>query len=309
MQCEVAHRRTIRLATLRHDPVSNHHLKHAAAMIPLFPVVVALVVPTSEPIIRRADRPDSAYCHLAAHSKALVSIGRAGDGTLIGPKWVLTAGHVAQAFATRQPEKSSVEIGGATYRVAATFVHPDWTEMGPNDVGLLRLERAVSGVTPVSLYRGRNETGLTATLLGHGKAGTGANRDHVEDARARGATSRVDSADSQWLYFSFDAPPSGTDLEGAPGPGDSGGPALITVGGKTYIAGVSSAGYDGVDGPGTYGAIDVFTRVSTHLAWIDSVMKNVTYNAAGVASTQNPALSTVQNIQFAISILFPKMAG
>lgn len=243
-------------------------------MIPLFPVVVALVVPTSEPIIRRADRPDSSYCQLAARSKAIVSIGRAGDGTLIGPTWVLTAGHVAHSLSTRQPERRTVDIGGVTYRVAATFVHPDWIEMGPNDVGLLKLERAVSGVSPVALYRGKNETGRIATLLGHGKAGTGADRNRVEDDKARGATSRVDSADSQWLYFSFDAPPSGTDLEGAPGPGDSGGPALITIGGKTYIAGVSSAGYDGVDGPGSYGAVDVFTRVSTHAVWIDSVMKS-----------------------------------
>ncbi|MEP6509575.1 MAG: trypsin-like serine protease, partial [Gemmatimonadales bacterium] len=111
-------------------------------MIPLFPVVVALVVPTSEPIIRRADRPDSAYCQLAAHAKALVSIGRAGDGTLVGPKWVLTAGHVANAVSSRQPERRTVDIAGVTYRVTAAFVHPDWTEMGPHDIGLLRLERA-----------------------------------------------------------------------------------------------------------------------------------------------------------------------
>ena len=278
-------------------------------MIPLFPVVVALVVPTSEPIIRRADRPDSSYRQLAARSKALVSIGRAGDGTLIGPKWVLTAGHVAQALSTRQPEKRTVDIGGATYRVAETFVHPNWTEMGPNDVGLLRLDRSVSGVTPVALYRGKNETGQIATLLGHGKAGTGADRNRVEDDKARGATSRVDSADSQWLYFSFDAPPSGTDLEGAQGPGDSGGPALITIGGKIYIAGVSSAGYDGVDGPGTYGAVDVFTRVSTHIAWIDSVMKNSSAKRSSVASAIAPKLSVVMKVGFAMAVLLPNVVA
>lgn len=258
-------------------------------MVPLFPVVVALVVPTSEPIIRRADRPDSAYCQLAARSKALVSIGRAGDGTLIGAKWVLTAGHVANAVSTRQPDRRTVDIAGVTYRVTATFVHPDWTEMGPHDIGLLRLERAVTGVTPIALYRGKNEVRQVATLLGHGKAGTGADRNRVEDGKARGATSRVDSADARWLYFSFDAPPSGTDLEGAPGPGDSGGPALITMSGKTYIAGVSSAGYDGADGPGTYGAIDVFTRVSTHLAWIDRVMKSATSSLSNTASGRSSA--------------------
>ena len=258
-------------------------------MIPLFLVVVALVVPTTEPIIRRADRPDSAYCQLGSRSRALVSIGRAGDGTLITPQWVLTAGHVARSVSG---QKRSVEVGGVTYHVAATFVHPEWTEMGPHDVGLLRLESPVRGVTPMPLYRGRAESGRVAILLGHGQAGTGAARDRIEDGKARGATSRVDSADSQWLYFSFDAPPAGSDLEGAPGAGDSGGPALITIGGKTYVAGVSSAGYDGADGPGSYGAIDVFTRVSTHTKWIDSVMKTATSKSSGIASNRSSARDT-----------------
>ncbi len=42
--------------------------------------------------------------------------------------------------------------------------------------------------------------------------------------------------------------------------------------GKFYIAGVSSAGFDGVAGPGTYGAADHFTRVSSYLGWIEGVM-------------------------------------
>ena len=180
-------------------------------MIALFPVVVALVVPVNEPIVRRADRPDSAYCQLGSHSRSLVSIGRAGDGTLIGSRWVLTAGHVARSLSMRQRAMRSVMIAGVSYEVAETFVHPEWTEMGPHDVGLLHLSRAVAGVTPTPLYRGNDEKGRIATLLGHGKAGTGASRERIEDGKARGATSRVDSADSKWLYFSFDAPPSGTD--------------------------------------------------------------------------------------------------
>ena len=73
--------------------------------------------------------------------------------------------------------------------------------------------------------------------------------------------------------FSFDTPPDGTELEGAPSAGDSGGPALLRVGGKSYVAGISSAGFNGRSGPASYGAIDVYTRVSTHVAWADSVMK------------------------------------
>ena len=253
-------------------------------MIPLLPVVLALVLPTSNSIIRRDDRPDSAYCNLGSQARALVSIGRAGDGTLIGSRWVLTAGHVARSLSERQPEMRSVDVGGVTYAVKATFVHPEWTEMGPHDIGLLYLERPVAGVIPALLYRDDAEKGIVATLLGHGMTGTGATSDRIEDGRARGATSRIDSVDARWLYFSFDAPPSGTELEGALGAGDSGGPALAVIDGKTFIVGVSSAGYDGKDGPGSYGAVDVFTRVSTHADWIDKVMASATSATSGRAS-------------------------
>ena len=128
-------------------------------MIALFPVIVALVVPVNEPIIRRDDRPDSSYCKLGAKARAVVSICRAGDGTLIASRWVLTAGHVARSVSTREPAKRLVAIGGVNYAVAATFVHPEWTEMGPHDVGLLRLVRAVTGETPTPLYRDSDERG------------------------------------------------------------------------------------------------------------------------------------------------------
>ena len=222
-----------------------------------------------EPIVRRADRDDVAYRELGAKHPALVSLSRRGDGTLIGPRWVLTAAHVARG-AARSP--SGVRVGSSDYEVSQVFLHPQWTEMGPHDIALVLLSKPVNGITPVSLYRNRNERGQVAVLLGHGKNGDGRKRQFVEDGIARGATSTVDSVDAAWLYFSFDAPPKGTRLEGAPGPGDSGGPALLERAGKAFVAGVSSAGYDGHAGPATYGAIDVFTRVSTHAGWIDSVM-------------------------------------
>lgn len=253
-------------------------------MIALIPVVVALMVPLHQPIIRRDDRPDSSYLNLGREAKALVSIGRDGDGTLINPRWVLTAGHVARSLSRREPVMQSVDIGGVTYTVKATFVDPEWTELGPHDIGLLYLDRPVVGVVPVLLYRDEAEKGLVATLLGHGATGTGSTSDRTEDGKARGATSRVDSVDAKWLYFSFDAPPSGTELEGAPGAGDSGGPALVKINGMTFVAGVSSAGYDGKNGPGSYGAVDVFTRVSTHADWIDKTIASATSAPSGAPS-------------------------
>jgi hypothetical protein len=149
----------------------------------------------------------------------------------------------------------------------------------------------VNGVTPVAIYRGDGERGVVTTIVGHGGSGTGNSRERVEDGKRRAATSRVDSVSSAWIYLSFDAPPAGTELEGAPGPGDSGGPAIITVGGRRLVAGVSSAGFDGHDGPGSYGAVDAFTRVSTHAAWIDSVMRAPRLASTGPAGvTPNATL-------------------
>jgi hypothetical protein len=246
-------------------------------------VVSALAV-ASSPIIRRADRPDTRYVAAGARYNAVIALGRVGDATLIAPQWLLTAGHVANAYKTRP----SVDIAGRTYRIDHVAIHGAWRELGPHDIGLIRLAEPVAGVTPVALYRGAAERGSIATIVGHGGAGTGASRERIEDGRTRAATSRIDSASSAWIYFSFDAPPKGTDLEGAPGPGDSGGPAIISVSGRQQIAGVSSAVFDGGDGPGSYGAVDVFTRVSTHVAWIDSVMRAPNHPSTATPNVSGP---------------------
>jgi hypothetical protein len=240
-------------------------------------LLASLFAIVSTSIIRRGDRDDARYVAAGARYPAVVALGRAGDATVIAPDWLLTAGHVAASVRTR----SSIAIAGRDYPIDHVAIHGEWRELGPHDIGLIRLGRAIDGVRPLALYRGARERGLVATIVGHGGAGRGDSRERAEDGRARAATSRVDSVSSAWLYFSFDAPPAGTDLEGAPGPGDSGGPAIITVNGTEVVAGVSSAGFDGRDGPGSYGAVDVFTRVSTHVAWIDSVMRAPAPGARG----------------------------
>ena len=106
--------------------------------------------------------------------------------------------------------------------------------------------------------------------MGYGDFGT----PHVPltrtDGRRRAATNVVVDAGPRRLFMKFDAPPGGTDLEGVGGPGDSGGPALVDVGGSWQVAGVSSASMDGK--PGQYGVTDVYTRVSSYVEWIDAVL-------------------------------------
>ena len=242
--------------------------------MPLIVLLLVAAIATSRVearIIRRHDVPDSAYVARGRSFPAVGAIGRLGDATLIAPRWAITAAHVARG-AMRRLASPSVRIEGVEYAIEEAVLHPRWTEMGPHDVALVRLARPVSGVAPLAPYAAADERGRVATLVGHGATGAGNDRARRDDGLRRASTSAVDSVDALALHFSFTAPPGGTPLEGAPGAGDSGGPALLEVGGRWFVAGISSAGYDGVLGPGTYGAVDVFTRVSTHRAWIEGVV-------------------------------------
>jgi hypothetical protein len=222
-------------------------------------------------IVRRHDVADRRYLNLGTRYPAVVAIGRFGDATLVSNHWLVTAAHVARSLSTSS-RVAQIIIGGKTYSAGRVIIHPMWRDLGPHDIALIELTQNVAGVTPIPFYRGSSERNAIATIVGHGAHGIGNDMKRIDDWKRRAATSTVDSADAAWIYFSFDEPPHGTKLEGAPGPGDSGGPAILMIRGKPAVAGISSAGYDGRLGPGTYGAIDVFTRVSTHLAWIDSVM-------------------------------------
>ena len=230
-------------------------------------VCAALLLPL---IVIRHDRPDARYLEVGARFTAVGTVGRAGDATLIDPRWALTAAHVAVGGGARRP--LVVRFGDREYGVDRIVVHPEWSELGPHDLALLRLAQPVTGITPLALYDGDDEAGQVATIVGHGGTGVGHDRQRREDGRPHGATNRVDRADGQWLVFTFDQPPAGTDIEGAPGPGDSGSPAILTRTGALRVAGVSSAGFDGKHGPGTYGAVDNFVRVSRYRAWISRAL-------------------------------------
>lgn len=222
-------------------------------------------------IIRRHDVPDSAYVAYGRQFPAVGQVGRLGDATLIAPQWVITAAHVAAA-ASRQIPQPAVTINGRRHAIDRVFVHPSWKEMGPHDIALVRLAARVSGVTPIPFSRTRTSPAGMGTLVGHGASGAGNVQARVEDGVRRAATSRIDSVSADLVFISFSEGGAGSPLEGAPGAGDSGGPLLLRQGAAWRVVGISSAGYDGAHGPGSYGAVDVFTRVDAHAAWIGSVL-------------------------------------
>ena len=198
---------------------------------------------------------------------------REGEAAFIHPSWLLTAAHVTGGL----EEGHEVSVGAETGLVAEVIPHPGWvphTGGGP-DLALVRLKEPIRGESPVRIHRDRNEVGLNIVLLGLGDHGTGLTGPLENDGRVRMATNRIDAVDQEWIMFDFDPPSSteATPYEGVAGPGDSGGPALAEIGGIYHLIGVSSRQSLGsASGPGRYGVIEHYTRVSMHVDWIDEVM-------------------------------------
>jgi hypothetical protein len=238
-----------------------------------FFVSLALIAATSDAIIIRHDRSDANYVALAKGFLAYGDVVEAGS-TLIASRWLLTAAHVAQEIS---PYTSFVVVNGRRYAIDLVILHPDYVKAGlrgPRDLALLRLTTPVKGVEPVSLYRSQDEAEQIVTFIGRGQTGTGRTGPTGEDGKLRGATNKLERVSTTSVFFQFDSPQTATELEGISGPGDSGGPALVKVGKKWAIVGVSSANDGNGKGLCRYDTTEVYARVSTAVEWIESTMKS-----------------------------------
>jgi hypothetical protein len=251
-------------------------LQQIAAAGSLAAAILCASAPPANAILRRHDRPDSLYRRMALDPRyrAVVDVGGVSNGTIIDPRWVLTAAHAADAMS---PFALEIQAGDRSYEVDSIRYHPR-AFLDPEhwvDLALLHLVEPVRGIEPVRVARGNDGPGTLVTVVGTGMSGDGHTGPADGDGVWRAAHNRVWKADDRLLTFVFDST-NGEELEGASGPGDSGGPALIERGGKLWIAGVSSQNRnpDGsLRGKGTYGSLELYPRVSKHTAWIDSMLK------------------------------------
>lgn len=256
----------------------------------LLTVLMVVVVPDADAIIRRHDRDDKRYLALGVKYPAVVQVGGA-TGTLVANQWIITAAHVAHNIS---PFERQVKLDGQRYEITGCFTHPAWQpgeEPNSIDIGLVRLNRKVNGVTPMALGgRAANGAALDRDgaghdapperagdeiiLLGMGRTGDGLTGPTGEDGRCRAATNLIREVTDRWIVFNFDAPPDGTDLEGVSGPGDSGGPAFVIRDGKPLLVGISSANDSaGAAGPCRYHSIEYYSRVAAAREWIDETLK------------------------------------
>ena len=245
----------------------------------------------AQAIIVRHDKADARYVVDETDFPQVFSLhyrfdNRVCMATLIAPNWALTAGHCSdQTPLGEQLDKGEawpLKIGGERYRAVELILHPGYRRDNPAqsvDLALLRLDRPVAAVAPVPLYRRRDEAGKVAVFLGWGFTGHGQVGRRGNDGHFRRAHNQVLEA-GRWLTFRFDDPrepdSQALPLEGVPGLGDSGGPALLETDQGYALLGVALgelADPENPDAPqGLYGAVEIYERTSSHLQWIESAI-------------------------------------
>jgi hypothetical protein len=214
-------------------------------------------------ILIRADRDDAEYVELASKYASAVSLGAAGgEGVLVAPRWILTSAHRAQAI-EEMKSKPALRIGKRDYEIQSVFIRSPWTRGGSNDIALLLLKKAVSGVEPTPLYRESDESDQGVVIVGHGASGKIGGPELARDVRARAAINTVNRVEPRRIGLRLKKGEDASDLQGAITLEETGSPAYIETKAGLFVAGIAI---------GTDDEWQNYARVSFYVPWIEGVI-------------------------------------
>ena len=207
--------------------------------------------PAAHALQTRPDRDDAEYVELASRYRSAVKLP-SGEGVLIAPRWVLTAPAVASGL---KAAESRIPISGRDHEIESIVTY--------TDLALVLLKEAARDAEPTPVYRQSDESGKGVTIVGHGPAGAIGGAPKV-DGKARAALNTIDGVTSGTLQVGIKSGDDASDLQGALTPAEIGAPAyLVNDDGRTYLVGIARA----IDGK-----VEIYTRVSARVGWIESAM-------------------------------------
>lgn len=206
------------------------------------------------------------YPYMAA---LLVNGSQNCGGTLIAPTWVVTAAHCVTSGLTVRVGSLDRTSGGQVISVAQTIVHPNFRSSNiqqGNDIALLRLSSAVTGITPIAIASASPVAGTNVRLLGWGQTSPVAGADRGTNI-LKELDTRVTASYNCPSWATGDLCIVGTRSATACY-GDSGGPALVRSNGVWQLAGATSRGGSLTSttcGDGN----EVYTNVTYFRNWIN----------------------------------------
>lgn len=267
-------------------------MRHVAVMSRCLFVLSALFFTGSgHGIIIRHDVGQAAYETRSIDYPAIFYLERQGVrkvcvATLIARQWALTAAHCTEetslGVATARGGTFAVEVAGQAREIDLVVKHPRYQQGAVDDVdlALIRFKAPLASPRPIPLNTAKDELSQIVTIVGWGYFGVGTQGRQYDDGRMRRATNRITQS-GRYLRTLFDDPrerlAESLPTEGTLGLGDSGGPALLVTESGLSLAGIAVGQVIGADyreeTQGRYGAIAVYERVSSHLAWIESIVR------------------------------------